>query len=94
MVSLVVLVGSCDLPIGERTRLPIALPRISPNESLTWRDELSQVAAVVLAHHHARYIVLQGKLAQLLLTSPITLSFLRLNVHLVCAVRVVKHELR
>ena len=49
----------------------LTLPRVGSHESLAWGDKLRQVAIVVVrilgSVHDARYIVLQGQLAQLLL---------------------------
>ena len=53
----------------------LALPRVGSHKGLTWGDKLRQVAIIIIilgilpTIDTARYIVLQGQLAELLLAS-------------------------
>ena len=52
----------------------LALPRVGSHKGLAWGDKLRQVAIIIILSvlppiDTARYIVLQGQLAELLLAS-------------------------
>ena len=70
MRSLVV-VSACGMYLAIRkgpARRTITLSGVGANESLTRRNQLTKIVCAILPSSRARYIVLHGKLAKLVLT--------------------------